>query len=54
MIAWPWKVGRPIDALETLPIDALETLPKARIDTKHLGVTGCSRNGKGALVVDAF
>lgn len=46
MMAWAWGVGR--------LIDALGALPNARIDTKHLGVTGCSRNGKGALVVGAF
>ncbi|HEY2405422.1 MAG TPA: hypothetical protein VGI10_05455, partial [Polyangiaceae bacterium] len=46
MIAWTWGVSR--------LIDALETTPDAQIDTTHLAVSGCSRNGKGALVVGAF
>lgn len=35
-------------------IDALETTPEAGIDTTRIGVTGCSRNGKGALVAGAY
>ena len=46
MSAWAWGVSR--------LIDALETTPEAQIDASHLGVTGCSRNGKGALIVGAF
>jgi len=46
MMAWAWGVSR--------LIDALEKTPAARIDTARLGATGCSRNGKGALVVGAF
>jgi hypothetical protein len=46
LIAWAWGISR--------LIDALETTPAANIDTAHLGVTGCSRNGKGALVAGAF
>lgn len=46
MIAWSWGVSR--------LIDALETTPAANIDTTRLGVTGCSRNGKGALVAGAL
>jgi len=46
MMAWAWGVSR--------LIDALETTPGTQIDPKRLGVTGCSRNGKGALVVGAF
>jgi hypothetical protein len=46
MIAWAWGVSR--------LIDAIEMTPAANIDPKRLGVTGCSRNGKGALVVGAF
>ncbi|MBN1697643.1 MAG: hypothetical protein JW881_09030 [Spirochaetales bacterium] len=45
-MAWAWGV----DCL----ITALEQTPSANIDTTRLGVTGCSRNGKGALVVGAF
>lgn len=41
MIAWAWGVS----AL----IDTLEDSSDANIDTTKLGVTGCSRNGKGAL-----
>jgi hypothetical protein len=46
MMAWAWGVSR--------LIDALETTPGTQIDATRLGVTGCSRNGKGALVVGAF
>ncbi len=46
MMAWAWGVSR--------LIDALETTPDARIDPSRLGVTGCSRNGKGALIAGAF
>ena len=45
-MAWSWGISRLIDALETT-VDA-------RIDPARLGVTGCSRNGKGALVAGAF
>lgn len=44
--AWAWGVSR--------LIDALEMTPSANIDTKKLGVTGCSRNGKGAFIVGAL
>lgn len=46
LAAWAWGVSR--------VIDALEQLPAANIDTAHLGVSGCSRDGKGALVAGAF
>ena len=46
LAAWGWGVSR--------LIDALEATPDAGIDTKRLGVTGCSRNGKGAFVVGAL
>jgi hypothetical protein len=46
LIAWAWGVSR--------LIDALETTPAAMIDPKHLGVTGCSRDGKGALMIGAL
>ena len=46
MMAWAWGVSR--------LIDVLGTTPSANIDATRLGVTGCSRNGKGALVVGAF
>jgi hypothetical protein len=46
MMAWAWGTSR--------LIDALETTPAANIDPDRLGVTGCSRNGKGALVIGAF
>ncbi|KAH8900507.1 hypothetical protein GQ53DRAFT_862766 [Thozetella sp. PMI_491] len=48
LIAWAWGVSRVIDALEQLGADT------TKIDTKHLAVTGCSRNGKGALIAGAF
>jgi hypothetical protein len=46
LITWAWGVDR--------LIDALETTSAANIDPKRLGVTGGSRNGKGALAVGAF
>jgi len=46
LMSWAWGVSR--------LIDALETTPEAEIDAARLGVTGCSRNGKGALVAGAF
>jgi hypothetical protein len=46
LIAWAWGV----DCL----ITALEKTSAAKIDPTRLGVTGCSRNGKGALVAGAF
>ncbi|THH29795.1 hypothetical protein EUX98_g4398 [Antrodiella citrinella] len=35
-------------------IDALEITPSANINTQKLAVTGCSRDGKGALWIGAF
>lgn len=46
MMAWAWGVSR--------LIDVLQTSDNKLIDATHLGVTGCSRNGKGALVAGAF
>jgi (4-O-methyl)-D-glucuronate---lignin esterase len=46
LMAWAWGASR--------LIDALEKTPAANIDTTRLGVTGCSRNGKGALAIGAF
>jgi hypothetical protein len=46
LIAWAWGVSR--------IIDALEITSSAGIDTKRIGVTGCSRNGKGAFIAGAF
>ncbi len=46
LMAWAWGVDR--------LIDALETTPEARIDATKLGVTGGSRNGKGAFAAGAF
>ena len=46
LMAWAWGVDR--------LIDAIEQTPASNIDPKRLGVTGCSRNGKGALCVGAF
>lgn len=44
--AWAWGVSR--------IIDALEMTPSAGINTARIGVTGCSRNGKGALAAGAL
>ena len=46
LVAWTWGISR--------IIDALEDTPSAMIDTTRLAVTGCSRNGKGALVAGAL
>ncbi|KAF8216391.1 Glucuronoyl esterase catalytic domain from Hypocrea Jecorina [Mycena galopus ATCC 62051] len=46
MMAWAWAVR--------VIMDALEQTPAARINTARVGVSGCSRNGKGALVAGAF
>ncbi|KAF8198342.1 hypothetical protein K438DRAFT_1759712 [Mycena galopus ATCC 62051] len=46
MMAWAWGVRR--------IMDALEKTSAARIDTTRVGVSGCSRDGKGALVAGAF
>jgi (4-O-methyl)-D-glucuronate---lignin esterase len=46
LIAWAWGVSRVIDALETTPV--------ANIKTDRLGITGCSRLGKGALMIGAM
>jgi len=48
LTAWAWGVDRVIDGLEQL--GAATT----GIDTTRLGVTGCSRNGKGAIVAGAL
>ena len=46
LTAWAWGVDR--------IIDALELTPDIGIDPKRVGVTGCSRNGKGAFVAAAL
>lgn len=46
MTAWAWGVSRLIDVLEA----SEENI----IDPSRLGVTGCSRNGKGALMAGAL
>ena len=46
MTAWVWGVSR--------IIDGLEENPTATINTAAIAVTGCSRNGKGALMAGAF
>ncbi|KAK4159424.1 hypothetical protein QBC43DRAFT_129858 [Cladorrhinum sp. PSN259] len=48
LTAWAWGVDRLIDGLEKVGASA------SGIDTKRLGVTGCSRNGKGAFVTGFF
>ncbi|KAH8587485.1 Glucuronoyl esterase catalytic domain from Hypocrea Jecorina [Bisporella sp. PMI_857] len=48
LIAWAWAVSRIIDALEILPSSM------TNIDVSRIGVTGCSRNGKGAIIAGAF
>jgi hypothetical protein len=46
LMAWVWAV--------TAILDSLERTPEALINTAKVGVTGCSRDGKGALVAGAF
>ncbi|OCH94837.1 hypothetical protein OBBRIDRAFT_721831 [Obba rivulosa] len=46
MTAWVWGVSR--------IIDVLETTPAANINLQAIAVTGCSRDGKGALMAGAF
>ena len=47
-IEWAWGFSRLIDGLQQLGPE------KTRIDTKHIGVTGCSYAGKMALMCGAF
>lgn len=46
MVAWAWGVSRIIDVLESSSNNL--------IDVRRVGVTGCSRNGKGALMAGAL
>jgi hypothetical protein len=46
LMAWSWGVSR--------LIDALELTQNSPINVNKLAITGCSRNGKGALVAGAF
>ncbi|KAG8804090.1 4-O-methyl-glucuronoyl methylesterase [Serendipita sp. 399] len=45
-MAWAWGVQR--------IVDAIETTANIRINPRKIAVTGCSRNGKGAIVAGAF
>ncbi|KAF2756484.1 hypothetical protein EJ05DRAFT_466840 [Pseudovirgaria hyperparasitica] len=47
LIAWSWAVSRILDALALVA-------PTSAIDPLRIGVTGCSRNAKGAFVAGAF
>jgi hypothetical protein len=47
LVAWAWGVSRVMDALEIVGASS-------KLDVKHVGVTGCSRYGKGALVSGAL
>jgi hypothetical protein len=46
MMAWAWGINR--------IMDAIEQTDNIRIDPKRVGITGCSRNGKGAFIGGAF
>lgn len=48
LIAWAWGVSRIVDALEQLGSAT------TKIQPDRLAVTGCSRNGKGAMAAGAF
>ncbi len=45
-MAWAWGASR--------LVDVLQASGGAVIDAKKLGVTGCSRNGKGAFTIGVF
>ncbi|KAK3945210.1 hypothetical protein QBC46DRAFT_403423 [Diplogelasinospora grovesii] len=45
LMAWAWAVSRIMDVLEAT---------SANINPRRIAVTGCSRNGKGAMVAGAF
>ena len=47
MMAWAWAASRTIDAIE-------KTASTSNLDPTRIAVTGCSRNGKGALMCGAF
>jgi hypothetical protein len=46
LVAWAWGVSR--------IIDVIEASGAAIIDPRSIGVTGCSRSGKGAFIAGAF
>ena len=46
LIAWAWGLSR--------IIDVIEASGSQLIDPRAIGVTGCSRNGKGAFIAGAF
>lgn len=46
LMAWAWGTSRIIDAIAANPSFGL--------DAKHIAVTGCSRNGKGAVIAGAM
>lgn len=46
LMSWAWGASRLIDVLQEHGRDV--------VDTEALGVTGCSRNGKGAFTVGVF
>jgi hypothetical protein len=47
LMAWAWAASRIIDGLE-------DTKATNRINIERIGVSGCSRDAKGALVIGAF
>jgi hypothetical protein len=47
MVAWAWGISRIIDVLQA-------NQATSPLDSAHVGVTGCSRDGKGALVAGAL
>ncbi|RDL29917.1 uncharacterized protein BP5553_10544 [Venustampulla echinocandica] len=48
LMAWAWAASRIIDALTLFPTSTIG------IDASKIGVTGCTRHGKGALIAGAF
>jgi hypothetical protein len=46
LVAWGWGVSR--------ILDVIEASGAALIDPRRIGVTGCSRSGKGAFIAGAF
>jgi hypothetical protein len=52
LTAWAWAASRIIDALESLTNSP--TTPAATLNAQRIGVTGCSRWGKGVLIASAL
>lgn len=56
LTAWAWAFSRVIDVIQDDTSSYVDAHGNAGplLDVQHIGVTGCSRDGKGALVVGAL